>query len=124
MDREALELVVRFHGWANRRILEQAALLTDEELRGPAPVDHGTAFDTLRHLVDVDWSWREALIGNDVGETYVWDHGFLLDDLAAITAFYVEEDARLAAYVTSLPEHALTEPFRLGDEPNDAPTLP
>jgi hypothetical protein len=32
-------------------------------------LDHGSAFDTIRHLVDVDWSWRQFCIGNDVGDT-------------------------------------------------------
>jgi hypothetical protein len=35
-----------------------AAALTDEELRLTVDL-HGSAFDTIRHLVDVDWSWRE-----------------------------------------------------------------
>jgi hypothetical protein len=25
--------------------------------------------------VDVDWSWRQFCIGNDIGQTYVWAHG-------------------------------------------------
>ena len=58
-------------------------LSPSEEFRGPAPLDHGTAFDTLRHLVDVDWSWREFCIGNDVGETYAWEHGFSWTTLRA-----------------------------------------
>ena len=72
-------------------------------------LDHGSAFQTFRHLVDVDWSWREGLLGNDVGETYVWDHGFALDDLVAIHAFCLEEDARLRSYVESLDDAALAE---------------
>ena len=36
--------------------------------RRPGILDHGSAFDTLRHLVDVDWSWREDCIGNDGNE--------------------------------------------------------
>jgi uncharacterized damage-inducible protein DinB len=119
MDRADLEALVRFHAWANRRILETAAALSDEELRGPAPLDHGTAFDTLRHLVDVDWSWREFLTGHDVGQTYVWDHGFALDDQPSIATFCGEEDARLARYVASLEPSAWNEAVRLGDEPDD-----
>ena len=77
--------------------------------RRTANIDHGSAFQTLRHIADVDWSWREGLIGNDPGETYVWDHGFALDDLPAIHAFCIEEDARLGSYVESLDDAALTE---------------
>jgi uncharacterized damage-inducible protein DinB len=112
MDADTLLAFVRFHAWANDRILATAAGLTDEDLRKPRVLDHGSAFDTFRHLMDVDWSWREFCIGNEVGDTYVWDHGFVLDDLPAIHAFSLEEDARLRRYVESLDEAGLVE--RLG----------
>ena len=115
MDRDSLLAFVRFHAGANDRILTTATGLADEELRRPAVLDHGSAFDTLRHLVDVDWSWRQFSIGNDVGETYVWDHGSALDDLPALHAFCVDEDARLRTYVESLDEAALNEPPADGD---------
>lgn len=102
--------MVRFHGWANERILTTARGLTEEEFRAPGPFDHGSAFDTLRHLADVDWSWREFLLGNDIGEAYVWDQGFVLDDLEGIRAFCLEDDARLLAYVDGLDDAALAEP--------------
>ena len=109
MDTESLLALVRFHAWANDRILTTTAGLSDEEFRRTANLDHGSAFQTLRHVVDVDWSWREFCIGNDVGDTYAWDHGFALDDLPAIHAFCLEEDARLRSYVESLEDAALTE---------------
>ena len=112
MDADTLFALVRFHAWANDRILTTAAGLSDEEFRRTANLDHGSAFQTLRHLVDVDWSWREFCMGNDVGETYVWDHGVALDDLPAIHAFCLEEDARLRSFVESLDDAALTEPWR------------
>jgi uncharacterized damage-inducible protein DinB len=109
MDGDTLLAFVRFHAWANDRILTTAAGLSDAEFRKATNLDHGSAFTTLRHLVDVDWSWRELCIGNDVGETYVWDHGFVLDDLPALHAFCLEEDVRLRRYVESLDEAALAE---------------
>jgi len=111
MDANTLLALVRFHAWANDRILTTAAGLSDEELRRTANLDHRSAFGTFRHLVDVDWSWREFCIGHDVGDTYVWDHGFSLDDLPAIHAFSLEEDARLRSFVESLDDAALTEPW-------------
>jgi uncharacterized damage-inducible protein DinB len=114
VDADSLLALVRFHAWANDRILTAAASLSDEEFLRTANLDHGSAFDTLRHVVDVDWSWREFCTGNDVGDTYVWDHGFALDDLPAIHAFCLEEDARLRSYVESLDDAALTEPIGNG----------
>ena len=119
MDAESLLAFVRYHAWANDRLLTTTAGLSDEELRRAAVLDHGSAFDTLRHIVDVDWSWREYCLGNDIGDTYVWDHGFTLDDLPAIHAFCLEEDRRLRSYVGSLDEAGLTARMVMGAEPDD-----
>ena len=116
MDPETLLAFVRFHAWANDRILATAASLSDEELRRTGSFDHGSAFQTLRHLVDVDWSWREFCTGNDIGKTYVWDHGFVLDDLPAVHEFSIEEDARLRTFVESLDEAALNEPWGTSED--------
>ncbi|MEP6972805.1 MAG: DinB family protein [Actinomycetota bacterium] len=115
MDSDSLLAFVRFHAWANKRIIETAAELPDDELRVPGPLDHGTAFQTMRHLVDVDWSWREFCTGNDVGKAYVWER-VPLEDLASIDAFSAEEDARLVAYVGSLDGTALGQPLALDEE--------
>jgi uncharacterized damage-inducible protein DinB len=111
MDGNSLLAFVRYHAWANDRILTTAADLSENELRKDGVLDHGSAFQTIRHLVDVDWSWREFCIGNDVGETYVWDHGFTLDDLGALHAFCLEEDVRLRTLVESLDDDALAGPW-------------
>ncbi len=116
MDGNGLLAFVRFHAWANDRILSTAAELSDDELRRTANLDHGSAFATLRHLVDVDWSWREYCTGNDVGDAYVWDQGFRLDDLPSIHAFSLEEDGRLRSYVESLDDAAASEWIALDDE--------
>ena len=117
MDGDSLLALVRFHAWANDRILTTAAGLSDEEFRRTANLDHGSAFQTLRHVVDVDWSWREFCIGNDVGDAYAWDHGFALDDLPAIHAFCLDEDARLRSYVESLDDAGLTESIGQSERP-------
>ena len=116
VDADSLLALVRFHAWANDKILTTMAGLSDEEFRRTANLDHGSAFTTVRHLVDVDWSWREVLIGTDVGETYVWDHGFVLDDLPALHAFSIEEDARLRSYVESHDDAALNGSMRLAPD--------
>ena len=116
MDGDSLLAFVRYHAWANDRILTTAAELTDGEFRKDGVLDHGSAFQTIRHLVDVDWSWREFCIGHDVGTTYVWDHGFVLDDLNALHVFCIEEDVRLRSFVESLDDEALVEPWGTGPE--------
>jgi uncharacterized damage-inducible protein DinB len=113
---QTLLAFARYHAWANERILTLSASVSEDELRGSADLDHGTAFDTLRHLIDVNWSWREFCVGNDVGDGYVWDLGYALDDVATIHAFSVQDDAVLYAYLGTLDETALAEVLRVSDD--------
>jgi uncharacterized damage-inducible protein DinB len=122
MDPDSLIVLVRYHAWANDQLLATAAGLTDEELHRPATHDRGSAFETIRHLVDVNWSWREFCVGNDVGETYVWDHGNTLDDIQQLHAFTLEEDARLRDYVATMDETALGEQLVMSENHDD--TIP
>ncbi|HEV8089986.1 MAG TPA: DinB family protein [Actinomycetota bacterium] len=116
MDGDSLLAFVRYHAWANDKILTTAAALSDDELRTDGVLDLGSAFDVIRHLVDVDWSWREFCLGHDVGDTYVWDHGYELDDLNQLHAFSLEEDMRLRRFVESLDDAALAEPWGTTDD--------
>lgn len=76
MNADTLLAFVRYHAWANDRILTTAAGLSDDQLHAAATLDHGSAFQTIRHLIDVDWSWQEFCTGHNVGNTYIWNHGF------------------------------------------------
>ena len=84
MKADTLLAFVGYHAWANDRILTTAAGLSDEEFLATGKLDHDSVFQTLRHLMDVDWSWREFCIGHNVGDTCLWDHGFVLDDLPSL----------------------------------------
>ena len=66
------------------------------QLRADGPLDHRTAFQTLRHLVDVDWSWREFAEGRDPGQTYAWDQLPLGRPAASSRRSAHEEDERLS----------------------------
>jgi uncharacterized damage-inducible protein DinB len=124
MNAEEMLFFVRYHVRANERILEETAKLSDDEFRRPAQLDHGTAFQTLRHLVDVDWSWREFCTGHDVGETYVWDSVASLDDLPSIQSFAAEEHGRLLNYVGSMDEPELDELLMLDPESDPPERVP
>jgi uncharacterized damage-inducible protein DinB len=122
MDRQALLDLVRYHVWANDRILTTAAELSDEEFRRPEGFDHESAFQTLRHLLDADWSWREYLTSRVPEERVVWDE-FPLDDLPSVRTFFAEEDARLLAYVASLDEASVNESVPIGPRLDGRPDM-
>jgi uncharacterized damage-inducible protein DinB len=104
---EFLPELVRYHVDVNERILDGSAKLSEEEFRRPGTTDNGSAYDTLLHMVVVDWAWREFCIGNDDDDTY--PEGWPFPDLATIRSFWDEEHVRLRDYAGSLDEAAMTE---------------
>jgi len=99
MDRQDLLFLVRYHIRSNERILQATTELSEEEFLASAPLDYETPIETLLHIAIVDWSWREACIGNDDDDSY--PDGWPPGDLQGIRAFWDGEHARLLSYVAS-----------------------
>jgi uncharacterized damage-inducible protein DinB len=108
-----LELMVAYHAWAGQRLLEQAARLAAADLASESP-SHGSVFRTLRHMLDVSWSWRRAAEGLPDGGL-LWEVE-PLEDLSAVRAYWAAEDERLLAFVRSLTaddlERDVTPPWK------------
>jgi uncharacterized damage-inducible protein DinB len=121
MDTRPTNHLMAYHVRSSDRVFEMARELSEDELRSEGNFDHGSAFQTIRHLVDVDYSWRELCMGHDVGDTYVWDVVPMLD-LESVLAFWAEERERLRAYVAWLDEAQLEEAVSFGGaQPQSAP---
>jgi uncharacterized damage-inducible protein DinB len=103
VDRSVLEDLVRYHARSNERVLETIELLSSDELERPGALDHGSIVATLRHLVIVDNSWREFLLGHDVDDAYDWEVP-ALPDLASIRSFWTDEWERLLTHVEALSD--------------------
>jgi uncharacterized damage-inducible protein DinB len=109
MHHADLSTQVAYNNWANRQILKTAALIppgqlfaTREALGIPAQLSNPSAFDTLRHVVDVEWSWRLACQGLPATKL-LWEvEPEPLDDLQSVAAYWQAEGERLLAYVTAL----------------------
>jgi uncharacterized damage-inducible protein DinB len=121
MDVRPTRFLIDYHVRANDLVYRKAAELSDEELRREGSFDHGSALQTIRHLVDVDYSWRELCMGNDIGNTYVWDV-VPMPDLESVRSFWADERERLLDYVDSIDEAGLDEAVNFGGStPASAP---
>jgi uncharacterized damage-inducible protein DinB len=110
MDPEAALFLIRYHIRSNERILETTAKLSDEEFRRSASLDYESAYETLLHILIVDWSWREFCISMDDDDDS-YPEGWPLQELESIASFWTDEHARLLTYVGSLDERALAQPL-------------
>ena len=113
MDGNTLLDLLRYNEWANGRILATIAQVAPEALTAPAALDHGTAWQTLLHLVDVEWSWRLIAQGQ-AAPPMLWEIE-TLTDLPQLTTFWQDEQATLRAYVQSLDTTALQTMVEFGN---------
>lgn len=118
MNRDDILYLIEYHNRANRKIFETAARLTPEQLMRPEQFDLGTAFQSLRHLVDVDWSWRQFCMGNDVGKTYLWDV-VPMTNFDETRAAWVKDSAELLAYARALDDATLQKEIIINAEKRD-----
>ena len=107
MLRDALTYMVDYHVRSNERILETTAALTEDEFRRPASLDHDSAYETLLHIVVVDWGWRDFCVRNVDDDSY--PDGWPFPDLDTIASFASEEHARLREYVRTVDEQELEQ---------------
>ena len=104
--------LLAYNYWANARILDCAERVTRAQLMEPANFDHQSAFQTLRHIVDVEWSWR--LMAQQVSAiAMLWDVEDL-SDLEKVRAFWRRDEATMRAYLESLDDDAVNAEIDYG----------
>ena len=102
MDGEDIQTLFEYHTWANRRILEAAAGVSQEQFDAPAEFPYGGLRGTLVHLLGAEWLWRTRL-----QEGVSPQEMPLLEDfpnLESVSSRLEGEDAALGAYLDSLEE--------------------
>lgn len=58
MNKSDIETLYRYNEWAQRRVLDQAALVSPEQYMAPAPVPMGSLHGTLTHTLAAEVAWR------------------------------------------------------------------
>ena len=56
--KQVIETLNDYNNWANAKIFENAARLSDTQLDTASGIGHDTLRKTLKHLVEVEWVWR------------------------------------------------------------------
>ena len=113
INRSALLPLIAYSTWANLRLFAVAGRVDEALLHADSPFfDHGTAFRTFVHIVDVEWSWYRCARGVDM-RPHLADVEPVAD-LTALRAYAVRFGAELAAYVRALSEEELVEAVDIG----------
>lgn len=96
---------MQYHNWANEQLVATAEKMPLDQLMGGQRLSQGTAFETLRHMLDVDWSWRLAC-NNEPATNVLWEL-VPLEDLAALKAYWRGEADLLVNFVRGLSDEDL-----------------
>ena len=96
--------LARYNKWANTRLYDMAAALSDEAYRKNVGAYFGSLHGTLNHLLAADRIWMRRLTGSG-------DHGSSLnaivyDDLESLRAARETEDDRIINVVGEFDEAA------------------
>ncbi len=100
MDKAQALTLADYTGWANRRLARKAARLPLQKLRASAPLSHGTIFDSLVHILDTQWYWREGAQTGLLPAARLTSADF--PRMSAFLRRWQEEDARLIEYVRGM----------------------
>ncbi len=100
----------RYNAWANRRLYDAAAQLTDEEYRADRGVFFKSMHGTLNHLLTADWVWMHRFTGDGPSPTRL--DAINHDTLADLRVAREAEDRRIVAYIDGLTEERLAGSIR------------
>lgn len=99
----------RYNAWANQRIYEAAAKLSDEQVWRDVGLFFGSVAATLNHILVADRVWMKRFTGT--GEHPTKLDAILHRDLGELRAAREAEDARIIAYVDGLTSARLDDVF-------------
>ena len=100
----------RYNQWANRRLYDTAARLTDEQYRADCGAFFRSMHGTLNHLLTADWVWMHRFTGQ--GPSPIKLDTINYETLAELRMARAAEDRRIAAYVEGLSDRQLAGTIR------------
>jgi uncharacterized damage-inducible protein DinB len=100
MLKEHFDQLAAYNRWANRRVYDDAASLTDEIRKRPAGLFFGSVHGTLNHLLVADYIWMRRFTGEGPQPERL--NQILHDDFSSLRAAREAEDERIFAFVTGL----------------------
>lgn len=101
--------LAQYNRWANRRLYDAAAALSDEDRRRDLGAYFGSLHGTLNHLLVGDYLWFRRILGTGPKPARLDE--VLHEDFAELRAAREAEDERILATVEALDEARLVAPL-------------
>lgn len=109
MMKQHFMMFAAYNQWANGRIYDAAADLTEEELGRDVGAFFGSALGTLNHLLAVDRVWMKRFTGE--GDAPASTAAILHRTLPGLRLAREAEDKRIVGWLTAMSDKALAGRF-------------
>jgi uncharacterized damage-inducible protein DinB len=103
--KQHFDTFARYNAWANARLYDAAAQLSDDDYRADRGAFFRSVHGTLNHLLVTDRVWMQRFTGEGMAPDRL--DAVLFDQLATLREAREAEDARIVKYVTGLDAVAL-----------------
>ena len=105
MSLKYIQLMFDYNVWANDLILTKAGEITPEQLKAKTNFPWGSLYNTLIHVMDTEYGWRNLCQYNR--RTPVLDQEHQFETLTDVTTLWQKERADMQDYLDSLTEDDL-----------------
>ena len=102
--------LARYNAWANHRLYDAAAELSDEEYRADRGAFFKSMHGTLNHLLTADWVWMHRFTGQGPSPERL--DMIQHEQLADLRRAREAEDKRIVGYIDALSEAQLAGTIR------------
>ena len=108
MNKQDILLLYQYNQWANAKILNAAANVTQEQFVAPGSFPHGGLRGTLVHALFAEWIWRTRWEGTSP-TSRLKPEGF--PTLESLRTRWLEEEKQLMGFVDAVTEERLNNTF-------------
>jgi len=104
MTPDEMRVLYDYNAWANRRAMEAASALTDEQFTKQLGSSFSSVRDTLAHIFGAEWVWLERFQGRSPGAL---PDAAQFATLPGLRTAWLEHEARLLRFVGGLTQEDL-----------------
>lgn len=106
MNKEDILTLYKYNQWANQKILNAAANVTEEQFLADASFPHGGLRSTLVHTMFAEWIWRSRWEGTSPTYRFKPDE---FPTYESLHTRWMEEEKKLMEFVDGLTDEKLNQ---------------
>lgn len=109
MNKQDVLALYKYNQWANHKILNAAANVSQEQFLADATYPHGGLRGTLVHALFAEWIWRNRWQGNSPTSRLKPDE---FPTFESLRERWMAEEKQLMDFVENLTDEQLSNPFQ------------